>query len=121
MKKYYIAMALLIIFATAAATTLYFLNRGFANDDLRAADISRLQAAVQKYAVDNKKLPDNLKDLKLETSLPLIDYSYQKNSSSDFSICSTFKEDTRKISGDYSVSSNPIVHSIGYQCFKSTD
>lgn len=113
-------MALLIIFGAATATTLYFLNRGSASDSLRAADITKLQATVQRYADDNKKLPDSLKDLKSDSTLTYTDYTYQKNSSSEFSICSTFKTDTHLVYGSYGNSTSPNAHTIGYQCFKNT-
>jgi hypothetical protein len=96
MKKYYVAMALLLIAGLAIAISHYLVSRDSVTDTLRAKDISSMALAVRLYASDNKKLPNGIKDLKLDSKLKYTDYAYKKNSASEFSICTNFKTDASR-------------------------
>jgi len=118
MKKYYIAITFLLVAGLAIAVSHFFVGRDAVSDALRVEDIQKLESTVQKYADDNKKLPDSIKDLQPDATLKYHDYTYQKNSDSDFSICATFKNNAHP--AYYASSNDPASHKAGHQCFSNT-
>lgn len=93
-------------------------------------NIYALENAVNTYATNHGKLPDDLNQVKNEPGIFLNDkilidpetraaIEYQKISTSTFQFCADFRTDSRDQSGNYS-SPDSKVHAIGHQCLKGT-
>lgn len=116
MKRYYFAVAALIMIAALAIGLHYLVAQNSVTDQRRSEDLNKLISQVQTYARDNKKLPDGLSDLTQDSSLHYHDYTYKKDSISEFSLCTTFKTKVRE--SYYGNNKSPSSHDAGYQCFQ---
>lgn len=122
MKRYYVAVSLIIIAGVAAIFGSYGVSKPLIEDDQRAADIVRLQGEVGNYFYDHSRLPDSLVSLTLESDLKgrLERYTYSKQSATAYDICTTFNTKARSQPPDSELGNTPYSHRPGYQCFTTT-
>ena len=125
MKRYYIAMILLVFISAATITAHYLVTRPVIADEQRTNDIVQLQVATNNYHNSHNSLPDALSQLELsDTDLRtrLGNYNYTKATASTYEICATFQTNastSSRVEEDRATES-PYTHKQGYQCFKTT-
>ncbi len=120
MKKYYLFIGVLIMVSLLVVGLQINTGKGPAKDKKIVSDISLINAAVDRYTQENRKMPAKLSDLDLESDLKsrLANYEYKVTAREKYEICAVFETDaTNKYQSSYS-DSYPDSHKKGYQCFK---
>ncbi len=134
MKKYYIAIVILVAVSVATIATYYLTFANNVRDVVKEQDISALSQAVDNYVGTNKQLPDSLKQIKVDNGVKqrLDRYSYKKVGEFTYKgefqlryeLCTTFKSETKQTatryeSGlEYETYPNTYNHKAGPVCYK---
>jgi hypothetical protein len=120
MKRYYFAMAILVVAAAAAIGVNYTFTRPIAEDQKRTDDLVTLQTTINNYFNNNNSLPTGLDQLQLSSPLSshLNDYQYKTLGTAAYEVCATFQTNTQINQPDDDIADNPYNHDKGYQCFK---
>lgn len=136
MRKYYIGITVLILFAVILGGILFSLVgspltlREKQLDATRLSDFSSIQSSIQSFYSDKKRLPVTLEELKAWNSPINIkdaetnkNYDYKTESSqSGYTLCTVFSTDNRseqdQSNGNYmgTYLQQPMKHKKGYDC-----
>ncbi len=123
MKKYYIAMAIVVAITVVSIAGYYLTFANTVRDTVKEQDISTLSTAVNDYVSANKRLPESLDQVKLTSSIKrhLDRYTYKKvgkytdqyEDQLRYQLCTDFKSQAAQ--------SRPLdVHDSEYQSYVDT-
>ena len=127
MRRYYVFIVLLFVFATAALLGAFAIRRGPAHDARVVSDFEAIRSALPGPTRDSRdrvvpNLPSNLSTLALadSTRKRLGDYSYAVTAPAVYSLCATFQTATNKAGNamnNYTSYVDFSVHPKGRYCF----
>lgn len=99
----FLIVSIVVIIATLAASFTIisnpFLTKDWKADKATITKISGIDSTIKNYYAEKRSLPSSLEDLKNERSSYVQDMSsvtYERKSSSNYQLCSTFKRDSKE-------------------------
>ena len=128
MKKYYFLAFVITVIAAFAIGSNMMITSGRKADQKVTDDLAKLEQAIDDYAQNNNKLPNDLDDLSIDDlNRPISEYEFNKlNQEKDLSsttyryeLCSTFNKEAKDefSDGNYDNSAGYYLHEAGRQCY----